>query len=220
MVEWDDWSEGWLKEGYFISYYRDGVRYYEYIIQKDFAHWVYDWPETIDTESTSGPFTPAQLEITRGYDVRTNLNHIWQLIFGIKGQAYIYIELPTDLHRHGIPKVPKPSTTDRAVSHFTEWMSPFREPTFITEHFMMRPDTLQISFDAWNPNTIDLTDVQLNLFISKMVTERIGTVENGKLLPKAPRWTETLDKLYRRVIPMRPITLLPVRAPAEAPAGE
>jgi len=220
MVDWKDWSEGWLKEGYFISYIRDGVHYYEHIIQKDFAHWEYDWPETITTLTTSGPHVPASLEITKGYDAKNNTNHIWQVIFGIKGQVYIYIELPTDLHRHGIPKVPKPSTTQRTVSHFEEWMSPWREPTFITEHFMMRPETFQIAFDAYNPQAIDLTDVKLNLFISKLVTERLGTVENGNLKPITDRWRETLDKLYRRVIPHRPITLLPVRMPAEAPAGE
>lgn len=220
LEDFRNWSEGWLKEGYFISYVRDGVHYFEHIIQRDLAHWEYDWPETVSSESESGPHVPEQLEITKGYDKRTNTNHVWQLIFGIKGEVFIYVELPTDLHRHGIPKVPKPSSTTREVSHFEEWMSGFQEPTFITEHFMMRPETLQIAFSAYNPNAIDLTDVRLNLFIAKMVTERIGTVENGRLIPKADRWRETLDKLYRRVIPHRPITLLPVRMPAEAPAGE
>jgi hypothetical protein len=219
MADWREWSEGWLKEGYFISYVRDGVRYYEHIIMRDLAHWVYDWPETIGALSVSGPFVPEELEITKGYDPKTNTNYVWQVIFGIKGQAYIYIELPTDIHRHGIPKVPKPSTTVREVSHFEEWMSPFHEPSFITEHFMMRPDLFRIAFSAYNPNTINLTDVKLNIFIANMVTERIGTETNGTLSPTSDRWKETLEKLYKRVIPHRPITLYPVRAPAEAPAG-
>ncbi len=219
MGDWKEWGE-WLKEGFFISFLRDGVHYFEHIIMRDWAHWEYDWPETISSESPSGPFVPATLEITKGYDSRTNTNHFWQMIFGIRGQAYIYVELPTDLHRHGLPKAPKPSTTMRRVSHFEEYMSEYHEPTFLTEHFMMRPETFQIAFSAYNPQEIDLTDVRLNIIIAKMVTERIGTVENGRLVPKADRWRETLDKLYRRVIPHRPITLLPVRAPAEAPAGE
>jgi hypothetical protein len=220
-VDWKDWSEGWLKPGYFISYIRETTRYYEHIIQRDFGHWEYDWPETISSNSTSGPHVPANLEITRGYDMRNNLNRLWQMIFGIKGQVYIYVELPTDVHRHGIPKVPKPSTTMRRVSHFTEWMSPFMEPSFITEHFMMRPETPQIAFDAYNPDdTIDQPSVRLNIMLSKMVTERIGTVQNGTQTPSQSRWTDVLDKLYRRIIPHRPITIQPVRAPAEAPAGE
>ena len=219
MASWKDWSDGWLREGYFISYLREGVRYYEHVIQRDWAHWVYNWPETISAGSESGPFVPAQLEVTKGYDPRTNTNRIWQVIFGIKGEVYIYVELPTDVHRHGIPKVPKPSSTMREVSHYEEWMSPFQEPSFITEHFMMRPETFRIAFSAYNPNEIDIRP-KLNIFIAKMITERIGHVENGRPVPAQDRFREVLDKLYRRVIPHRPITLMPVRAPAEAPAGE
>jgi hypothetical protein len=232
MAEWNEWSEGWIKEGFYITYVREGVEYFEHVSQRDFGHWEYDWPETINSLSTSGPHVPADLEITRGYDISNNTNQIWQMIFGIKGQVFIYIELPTDLHRHGIPKVPKPSTTMRRVSHFTEWMSPFTEPSFITEHFMMRPDTIQIAFDAYNPGNINHTDVTLNIMLNKMVTERIGTNEYGILntpiIPNNPaltqklkdRWMETLTKLYKRQIPHRPITIQPVRAPAEAPGGE
>lgn len=232
MVEWNEWSDGWIKEGFYISYVREGVEYFEHVSQRDFGHWEYDWPETINSLATSGPFVPADLEITRGYDISNNTNQIWQVIFGIQSQVFIYIELPTDLHRHGIPKVPKPSTTMRRVSHFTEWMSPFTEPSFITEHFMMRPDTIQIAFDAYNPCLINHTAVVLNIMINKMVTERIGTNEYGILntpiIPNNPnltqklkdRWLETLTKLYKRQIPHRPITIQPVRAPAEAPGGE
>ena len=220
LEDFRNWSDGWLKEGYYISYLRDGVYFFEHIIQRDLAHWEYDWPETITTGVESGPDVPALLEITKGYDSRTNTNHIWQIIFGIKGQIYLYVELPTDLHRHGIPKRPKPGTTQWTVSHFEEWMSSFMEPTFVTEHFMMRPETLQIALSAYNPNAISMTDVKLNFFINKMVTERIGTIANGVKSPSRPRFTEILDKLYRHAIPCRPITLLPVRAPAEAPGGQ
>jgi hypothetical protein len=218
MADWKDWSEGWLKEGYYISYLRDSVQYYEHILKRDLAHWEYTWEEVIAAHVESGPTVPALLEITQGYDKVTNATHIWQIIFGIKGQVYIYIELPTDLHRHGIPKIPKTSATFHAVSHFEEWMSPFKEPSFITEHFMMRPECDRIAFSAYNPESISLRPV-LNFFIAKMVTERIGTVSAGVLTPTSDRWRETLDKLYKRMIPHRPITLLPVRMPAEAPSG-
>ncbi len=220
MVEYNDWSEGWIKAGYYISYRREGVIYYEHIIGRDFGHWEYDWPETIASLATSGPFVPAELEITRGYDKASNTNQLWQMIFGIKGQVFIYIELPTDIHRHGIPKVPKPSTTMRRVSHFTDWMSPFTEPSFITEHFMMRPETSQIAFDAYNPGAISHTDVTLNIMLNKMVSERIGTVENSTQTPTYTRFTQLLEKLHNQTIPCTPITIMPVRAPAEAPGGE
>jgi len=219
MVEYAEWSD-WLREGYFISFLVEGVRYYEHIVQRDLGHWEYEWPETIAALSDSGPFVPANLEITRGFDVATNTNRIWQMIFGIKGQSLVYVELPTDLHRHGIPKDPKPSSANRLTSHFEEYMSPFIAPTFLTEHFMLRPWTQQIAFDAYNPDAIDDTDLRLNIFLAKLATERIGTIQAGVQAPTADRWRETLDKLYRRVIPHRPLTIMPVRAPAEAPVGQ
>jgi len=164
------------------------------------GHWEYDWPETISATTDSGPYVPANLEITRGYDAVNQTNRIWQMIFGIKGQSFIYIEMPTD--------------------HFEEYMSPFYEPTFLTEHFFMRPLTQQIAFSAYNPDAIADTDLRLNILLAKLATERIGTSQAGILTPLQERWRETLEKLYRRAIPHRPITILPVRAPAEAPAGE
>ena len=212
-----DWST-WIKPGYFISYYDETVQFFEYVRQRDLAHWEYDWPETIDAGSESGPNIPSNLEITQGYQKHTNTNRLWQLIFGIKGQPFIYIELPTDLHRHGIPKEPKPTSNNRRVSHYTEWMSPFNEPSFVTEHFMMKPALEFIGIDAYNPTDISITDLTLNFFINKMVTERVGTAtptEEGMVIaPTSKRWSEALDKLWRRVIPCRPITLMPVRAPA------
>jgi hypothetical protein len=214
-----NWSD-WIKPGHYISFLRDNIRYYEHVVQRDFAHWEYDWPETVNATSTSGPYIPDDLEITRGYDDRTFTNRIWQMIFGIKGQSLVYVELPTDLHRHGIPKDPKPSTNNRFTSHYEEYMSPFYSPSFLTEHFMIRPETQQIAFDAYNPDATNDYDLRLNIMIAKLGTERIGTSQAGIVVPTQDRWNDVLDKLYRRIIPCRPITILPVRAPAEAPVGQ
>ena len=221
LDDFRNWSPpGWLNEGTIISYIREGVVYYELVLQRDLAHWVYEWPETVSVETESGPYVPELLEITKGYDSGTNTNQIWQMIFGIRSQAYIYVELPTDLHRHGIPKRPKPGTAQWTVSHFTETMSPYIDPTFITEHFMMRPITLQICLSAYNAENTDLTDVKINFFINKMITQRLGTVTAGIRKPTRSRFTEVLEGLYKRMVQCRPITLMPVRAPAESPAGE
>lgn len=232
MGDWrHSWAE-WLKEGHYLSYLRDGTRYYESILFRDFAHWEYNWPERITTLTESGPYIPDDLEITRGYDPKTNHNQIWQFLIGIETQAYIYIELPTELHRHGIPKQPKPGTSIREVSHYEEYMSPFVEPSFITEHFLMRPDCLQIAFSAYNPTSITIRP-RLNIVMAKLVTERVGTEEEGELSTVdfgkgfekktarvQSRWSKTLELLYKGQIPCRPLTLYPIRAPAEAPGGE
>ena len=211
--DWNCWSK-WLEEGYNISYIRDGVRFYERITSRDFAHYTYTWPQTIATLTTSGPFTDDNFEITKGYESKTNTNQFWQFIFGIKGQVFIDVELPTDLHRHGIPKIPKPNSTQREVSHFEEWMSPYHEPNFITEHFLMRPSYNQITFGAYNPSDITLRP-KLRIFIAKFISERIGEEINGTIRASKPRWADLLEKLYKGLVACRPITLEPVRAPAE-----
>ncbi len=220
VVDYRDWSDGWLREGYYLSYRVEGVTYYERVIRRDLAHYEYVWPETVSAQEDSGPYAPEELELTIGYNEKTKLNRIWQMIFGIKGQAYIYIELPTDRKRHGIPKFVWPTREHREVAHFTEKMSPFDEPTFITEHFMLMPWTSRIDFMAYNPNDIDLTDLRLNIFIAKMVTERIGTetytAAGLQLEPTWPHFRDILNKLYRRQVACRPITILPVSAPAKA----
>lgn len=214
----NDWSNGWIKEGHYLEFMLENVRYYERVRGRDLAHWEYAWPETVSTLSESGPFVPELLEVTRGYNKSDFSNRIWQIIFGIRGQVLIYVELPTDIHRHGIPKDPKPGSANRYTSHFTEYMTPFMEPSFCTEHFMMREVTSQIGFDAYNPEATDADNLRLNILINKMDTERVGTVEytekGAEMKPTQSRWQEVLDKLYRGVIPCRPVTLLPVRAAA------
>jgi hypothetical protein len=214
--DFKDWSDGWIKPGYYISFVLGNTYHFEHVLMRDLAHIEYDWYEEIAALSESGPKVPEFLEVTKEYDPDTCENRVWQVIFGIYGQAYVYVELPTDIHRHGIPKIPKPSSDFRRVSHFVEWMSPFDEPTFLTEHFMMRPTYDRINFSAYNPNDEVIRSLKLNFFINRMITERIGTVTNGTQKATKDRWTETLDKLYRHLIPCTPITLEPVRAPAEA----
>ena len=228
MEPWkDNWST-WLLESYYVNYTKsNGVRYYEQVIAKDITHYEYGWGWTagnpvsvpINPLSESGPFIPDDIYITEGYDKNTNTNQIWQVIFGIKGQVYIYIELPTDIHRHGLPKRVKPFAGLREVGHFEEWMSPFQEPSFITEHYMMFPEYDRMGIDAYNPQDRAITP-RLNFIISKMITERIGTEQAGVLKPSRERYREILDKLYKKVVNSKAITLYPVRAPAEPVGGD
>ena len=227
--DFKDWSAGWIKDGQNISYRREGIQYFEKIVRRELLHWEYPWHENIVHGTQSGPEVPEILEITKGYNKKSHINHIWQVIFGIKGQVYVYVELPTNIHRHGLPKQAKPGTTNRAVSHFEDWMSPYHEPTFLTEHFMMRPITERINLTAWNPEEDyvrgGMRSVILNFFINSMATERIGTAyyddELGLVLePERKIMKQTLDKMYTHQIPVRPITLTGVPMPAAAPRGE
>jgi hypothetical protein len=234
MENWEDSWCKWIVEGNYISYYKAGVLYYEYVIGKELTHWEWKWGYlnndlTTITPITPGTFTqqvvPDNFEITVGYDSVTNTNQLWQFIFGIKTQCYIYIQLPTDLSRHSLPKLQTPGATFPQIGHFEEWMSPFEEPSFVTEHFLIRPDLFRCGFTAYNPKNVTLTP-ELNFFINKLLTERIGWVNPSNTalpdseVPARAKYAEILDKLFKKVVPCRPISLYPIRAPAVAATGQ
>ena len=207
----ETWA-GWLREGYFYSYREQQVRKFFNILHRDWAHFEYTWPETVASGGMSGPFTVDDLETTKE-------NQIWQVIFGISHDVYIYTHVPTDVDRHGVAKVPRPTTNLREVGHFRMQDSWFDKPSFITEHFLLKPEVPYIAFSLYNPQNIafqeDYNPVKLNIYIAKCEMEWIGEEMKGQLVPADGRFQETLDKLYRRIIPHRPLTLMPLRAPAK-----
>jgi hypothetical protein len=182
------------------------------VLFRDWAHIEYTWEETIAAGGTSGPITIANLETTKE-------NQIWQVIFGLSHDVLIYVHIPTDVDRHGVAKVPKQTATLRQVGHYRMQDSWWDKPSFITEHFLLKPEVPLIAFSAYNPQSIafqeDYNPIKLNIYLAKCEMEQIGEVANGEQQAAAPRYNETLDKLYRRVIPHRPITLVPLRAPAK-----
>ena len=180
--------------------------------RRDWGHIEYNWEENVMPLSESGPFTPADLEVTKE-------DQIWQIIFGIEPDVYIYVLLPTDVARHGVAKRPMQTSALREVGHFTISESPYQKPAFKTEHFLIKPIQSFIAFRAYNPQSIvfyeAINPIQLNIEIAKCEMERIGTEEEGILTPAEDRFKETLEKLYRRTLYHRPLTLFPVRAPAK-----
>lgn len=202
------WAE-FLREGQFLSIlYELNQRKYYMVSRRDIAHYEYAWSETIATGTESGPTTLADLEVTIPW------TQMHQLIWGVKPQCYVYVFLPTDIERHGIPKRATHTSAYRTVAHFGMHDSPFDNPSWHTEHFMQRPIDPYISFTVYNKTEITITPT-FNFYINKMELEHIGDEEaSGAQTPCKPKFAETLDKLCKRMIPHRPITLLPVRAPA------
>ncbi len=211
MAGFEEWA-GWLKEGMFYSYREQDERHYFMVLFRDWAHFEYTWEESVLPLGFSGPVTIDDLETTKD-------NQIWQVIFGLKQDVNIYVQLPTDVDRHGVAKRPTNSATFRNVGHYGIQDSWWYRPSFLTEHFLLRPEVPFISFSVYNPHFISFKEVfnpiKLNFFIAKCEMERIGTVTSGEQEPAHPRFTETLDKLYRRVLRHRPLTLIPLRAPAK-----
>lgn len=207
----------WLREGYYISFlYEKSSRKYYRVKRRDIAHYEFEWESTIATDTESGPATLVDLEVT------TPWTQLHQLIWGIRPQCYVYVQLPTDIERHGLPKRAKHTPAFRTVAHFGMHDSPFDNPSWHTEHFMHRPIDPFIAFSIYNKTDITITPI-FNFWINKMEIEHIGDelADGTLILPKLPdgrtdntKWTEALEKLSKGLIPQRMITLLPVRAPA------
>ena len=208
----DDWSTGWIPEGHFVKWYDSisRVHRYGFVERREYAHYEYVWDDAVAVDTLSGTVVIANLELT------VPLQQIWQLIFGIKHKGYLYVWLPAETFRHGVAKLPRTTSIFYAVGHYEEWMSPWDAPDWITEHFLIRPITDRIAVSYYNTNAVEVTQ-ELNFFINKMDLELLGYEVDGKLTPSKSIYKEVLDKLYRKVIPHRPITLMPVRQPAEAP---
>lgn len=215
---------GWLKEGYFISYEDDSEapprRRYWFVIGRELSHYECKWDDLKPAGEalTAGSFAPGPYIVA---DLEPTLkNQMFQVIFGFKPQIYLYTYLPSDLIRRGLPKRPRATSAFPTVGHLIEHWSPYDAPSFWTQHFMIRPLTYNLGFAAYNPftYTIDEEEIFLNFIVNELQLEHIGDVVAGELQPAATRFTETLDKLTRRVIPHTPITLGPIRAPVTAPA--
>lgn len=203
-----EWSSGWIPEGYFVSYMDRGTRRYYFVNRREFSRIEHTFDEVPATTAT-GPTTVNDLEITETY------TQLYQLIFGISHDFYTYVHLPVEEIRHGIAKRPQATAALREVGHFEHWESPWDDPDWCTEHFLQRPLTPFIAFSFYNPQDIAIKP-RLNFFINELELVHIGDETEGKLIPAESYYEDTLNKLYRKVIPHRPITLLAIKARAEA----
>ena len=196
----------------FYSYLEQQERHYFMVLFRDWAHFEYTWEEDVAAGGFSGPVTITDLETTKG-------NQIWQVIFGLKQDINVYVHIPLDQDRHGVGVRPRQTATFRNVGHYGIQESWWDRPSFLTEHFLLKPEVNDIAFSVFNPRNIafqeNFNPIMLNFFIAKCEMERIGTVTSGEQTPAHARFTETLDKLYRRVLRHRPLTLVPLRAPAK-----
>lgn len=212
----DESYSGWFQEGHYLSFVDQDVRYYYYVLHRDYATIRYEWEESVSATTESGPYTIQDLQPTKD-------NQLFQIIFGISRDVFVYQYLPQDVLRHGLPRRAQPSSTYRQVADYLMRDSPEQQPSWITEFFLIRPHVPYVGFSCYNPHDISLMP-KLRFYVAKLQLEPLGSVnlrEGSE--PEAPktasgrpisRYNKILNLLQDRVIRHRPITLLPVRAPA------
>lgn len=217
------WSK-WLEEGFYINYEDlGGRRVYQKVKHRSFAHieWEFGYPDKENADrvvpalTLKGPYVPGGtdtfLQSTKG-------NMLHQIIHGHKPECYVYREWPGESKRHGFPKKVWHSSDLREVAHFTMEMSPFNKPSFITEFFMLKDILSTIDFSIYNPHDEVTILPRFNFLAAKLDLELVGTVEYTETgvvqIPSAPRWTETLDRLWRGLLYSRSITFAFPRTPS------
>ena len=211
------WSK-WLVEGNYFSYYDQVVKKYFFVKRRDFAHYEWEWgfPEVpaearvVSSMTPSGPYICPHVKPTKP-------SQVYQFIWGQKPDVWIYVELPTQTKRHGLPLRRWPNKMLREVAHFTQQMSPYDRPSFITEHFLVPKLCDLAEYTCFNPLDIDVIPY-MNFYVNKINAEHIGDEyvkdETLVLEPAKSYYTEILDRLHRKLVYHRPITLMGVVAPA------
>ena len=179
----------WLEEGFFIRLATPEFQKKEFyfIDQIERARYVYKWAVAIATDTEIGPVNVEDLK-------PLSTNRLYQCVFGIKTAAYVYLNLPLNTRLWGTDKKPIATSTLREVGFRDHEESPFDHPSFITEFFLMKNGSFDYpAFHAYNPTERSLRP-ELNILLNKMVIEKVVD-------------PVTLEKLERRLIPYRPVTL-------------
>lgn len=190
----------WLEEGYFIRLFtpETGKKIFYFITHTEPARYIYTWAATIAKNTEDGPREVEDLKPLA-------INRLYQGIFGIKTACYIYLNLPINTRMWGTDKKPIAVSSLREVGFRDQNESPFEYPSFVTEFFLQKNGSFDYpAMFAFNPTERTLKP-QLNFLLNKMVIEPVTD-------------DEVLEKLGRKLIPYRPITLggiPPVRSGAD-----
>jgi hypothetical protein len=219
----EQWAS-WQKECNFISYLYEGARHYYHILRRDWSHIEVDWPNTVDTLTSDGPHIFNDVQPTEA-------DKPFQVIFGFQPQGMIYVNLPQETMRHGVPRRPTMTAAYRPVAHYRSWETPYYQPSWITEHWLFAKFLPFAGYTYYNTEDITLQPT-LNFYLGKCELEHIGdvwvteeagrdaqgrqvTTQRYEVQPaESPRFDDLLMKLHQRLIPSRPLTLQPVRSMA------
>jgi len=178
-----------LEEGFFLRLTtpeRKTKEFY-FVDRAVIARYVFTWPATIAKDTEDGPRNVEDLKPLA-------IDRLYQGIFGIKTACYIYMNLPLNARLWGTDKRPIASSSLRAVGFRDLNDSPYENPTFMTEFFLQKDGSFDYpAMYAYNPTERTL-EPKLNFLINKLEIEKV---------------TEpvVLEKLEKKLIPYRPITL-------------
>ncbi len=179
----------WLLEGHFLKVYDPATRksVYYFVTQREYADYVHIWSTTIAKAADSGPENLENLKpLATG--------RLYQTIFGVDVSVFVYVDFPQGTRRWGTDKKPTASSSNWEIGWIDNKKSHFDFPSFITEMFLAKGGTFEYPhIYAYNPK-------------NKTLKPKLHFIQNRLELEEVTE-EETLDKLDKKLIPYRFVTL-------------
>lgn len=145
------------------------------------------WPKDVAINTEDGPQNITNLKPGRD-DV------FYQVIFGIRPDAWIYINIPVDTRLGGVAEEAIARTTLREIGAITQDMSPIKSPDFVTEMLLQRGTSYEYpALFAYNPT---------NKALRPELEFRINKVEPVEITDP-----ETVDLMKKKRLTYRPFSL-------------
>lgn len=179
----------WFVEGDYLSF--DSAYYM--IIAAERSRYTYKWDATITAESLS-----SSNDIT---DLKPQSNErLFQVAFGINEGVSAYLKIPADKARFGLDQNPEQSSANREIGDVDFNMSPFEDPSLEdTEFFTQKQGTIEYPRMWLYNKTPRILTPELRFIVNHLILARLD--------PSNRKHKDLIDKLNRRILPSRPLTL-------------
>lgn len=197
-------SHEFLRPGYNVQVQEPDVAgqgKYRKVVKSEMARYSYRWNDAAGADEPISPGTESAEKII--VDLKPlSTEEIYECIFGIRGPAYIYMNLPLQTRVGGLGAKPIATTANRSIGAITQEDSPWDDPGEMTLFYLMKGGSFETpALTAWNPS-------------AKSICPEVR-FQIGKHLLADVTEPAVIDKLQRGLAPSRMIDwggLPPVRS--------
>ena len=176
----------WISEGHFLKIYD---KFY-YVDAAEVGFYEYTWSKSIDANTLSDPEDIEDLK-------PISLDRLFQCAFGVEEGVLAYINIPADKARFGTEKKPSQDSNNRRIGWIDYNSSPYEDPSLErTEFFTQKEGSFEYPRITIYNQLARRIKPHIFFMINRMKLIQIGEEEK-----------ELLQKLHKKLIPSRPLTL-------------
>ena len=174
----------WIEEGHFVSF---DNRFF-WVVGSEKSRYVYNWTAVLAGQTEAAAEDIENLK-------PLSLDRLFQIAMGVPDGILAYVKIPTDKARFGTDKVPEQSSSNRFVGWVDSNMSPFTRPSLTdTEFFTQKVGNYEFPRVVLYNQTKRRMKPSLRFDVNRMILQEVTN-------------PETVDKLVKKFIPSRPLTL-------------